>query len=83
MVLLQEVLTLSIATTVVEDDTLSAVNIAGMVICLLGITLHVILKVNQMRRKLCMYMHAVHDAVHTHQCHSQSGAHWVHVPLTS
>jgi len=48
---IQEVLTLSIATTIVEQDTLSSVNIAGMVICLMGITLHVILKVNQMRRE--------------------------------
>jgi len=49
---IQEVLTLSIATTVVEQDTLSSVNVAGMVICLMGITLHVILKVLQMRREL-------------------------------
>ncbi|XP_065913916.1 solute carrier family 35 member C2-like [Dysidea avara] len=47
----KEVLTLSIATTIVEQDTLSSVNIAGMVICLMGITLHVILKVIQMRHE--------------------------------
>ena len=42
-------MTLSIATTLFDDDTLSAINIAGMVVCLMGVTLHVVLKVKRMR----------------------------------
>ena len=46
---MQEVLTLTLAILVTHDE-LSLINAIGLVICLLGITLHVVLKVsiNQM-----------------------------------
>jgi solute carrier family 35 protein C2 len=45
----KEVITLSISTTFFNDDNLSWINLTGMAVCLVGVTLHVVIKVKRLR----------------------------------
>ncbi|CAI8051322.1 hypothetical protein GBAR_LOCUS28106 [Geodia barretti] len=49
--LLTEVIILTVSTVYWEEDTLSPVNILGMVVCVGGITLHVFFKILRAREE--------------------------------
>ena len=54
---LQEMITLSIAIPLFDDDSLSPVNIGGMVVCLIGVCLHVALKIKRAKGESTLFGH--------------------------
>ena len=52
---MQEVIILTISTVYWEEDSLSAVNVVGMVVCVGGIALHVTFKILRARSEEHLY----------------------------